>query len=164
MPLRARQQVVTVAIALLTLGTSCGADVVLLNRSDSPISVTLEPLRGDSTDPNCRCPDGFIHPRLALAPATDGQKVRTGSWVPVDSTVLQYDSAGIRTDLKIHLTLPPRTALRLGHVRVEGNRVLDAPFWTLELEGAGRHDRYDGGMLGDVFKKRARLLVYEFRS
>jgi len=139
------------------------ADVVVVNRANEPIAVTVEAWRGYPG--SCDCPDGFIHPDLAMA--ADGYEDGTaGPWRSVDSAVLQRDtSAQLGPQLFVHVALPPRTALRLGRVLIEGDRIMgDPPFWTLEIAGAGRMERYEGSMVGRLFTRIGGGFVYVFTA
>ena len=161
----ARRAIYALCCVAMLEGQDCwyAEDVVVLNRTSEPITVTIEARRGYPADSFCHCPDGFIHPKLAMtAAATEGEVA--GPWRSVDSAVLQRDSsASLGPQLFVQLTLPPRTALRLGRVRVAGNRIDGAPpFWTLQLAGAGRTERCDGGMIGQSFKRVGRRHVYAF--
>ena|ERR1043165_6576516 len=134
----------------------CGvpADVVIVNRGAQPVAVTIEARRGIRADPACRCPDGFIHPDLATAPTEDEDRIPV-SWRPVDSIAVQYDSSALSgRQMFLRLILPPGTALRLGRVWWAGTRRMsDAPFWTVELTGAGRSERHEGGAVATEFKR-----------
>ena len=105
------------------------------------------------------------HPDLAMA--ADGYEDGTaGPWRSVDSAVLQRDtSAQLGPQLFVHVALPPRTALRLGRVWIEGDRIMgDPPFWTLEIAGAGRMERYEGSMVGRLFTRIGGRFVYVFTA
>lgn len=76
-PLRTmRQFLLAGGLSLATVACSWVFDLVLVNSSDQPLIVTLTPARGDSTDRECRCPDGFIHETVGTALAAEDRDLR----------------------------------------------------------------------------------------
>ena len=104
-----------VGLAILwtaSLACSCVDDLVLVNQSSAPVTVRIFPVQGDSTDPNCHCPDGYVHGGYAVASYSDSGKVTLGDWQPLDSTALQHQRTD--KDLAIVMSLAPGAALLIG--------------------------------------------------
>jgi hypothetical protein len=143
------------------------SDLVVANRSDQLVTVILTPERGDSTDPNCRCPDGFIHEGFATKPTADRRQLKRGKWTPLDTTTFKYDSTGPQVTLRITLTLQPQSSLRIGDVATNcaGGILGERTPWQMEIVGPGWSEHWTPAEMRDLFlKEDGGLLVHELRT
>jgi hypothetical protein len=137
---------------------------VLVNSSDEPLVVTLTPVRKDSTDPRCSCPDGFAHPPIGTGPAIDELGKRRAVWIPLDSACIHYT----RSRGRVELTLSSHTVLRVDrpYSNADGQLYVGGlSLWTLELTARGLHQVWVPSQILEAFKPRSRSrYVYEFRG
>lgn len=166
-PAKAQRLLVVAIAASSGLACSCMSDLVVANRSDQPVTVILKPERGDSTDANCRCPDGFVHEGFGTTPTADTRQLKRTKWTPLDSTAFKYDSTGPQVTLTITLTLQPQAALRIGDVATNcaGGIIGERTPWQMEIVGPGWNEHWTPGEMRDLFLKEAGgLLVHELRT
>ena len=154
------------SLTLAALSCSCIGDLVMVNASEHSAVVTLALARGDSTDPICRCPDGFTRDYIGIAAAATDDELRRAVWTPLEGYVVQKDSTGSRV-MTVAVTLAPRTALRIGRLAANcagGFLGAEAPS-SVEIGGEGAPKRITPAEIPQAFQARTRdLYVYEIRS
>ena len=141
-------------LSTAAFATSCkSGELVLVNRSDQPLVVSLETVRGN-------------YPLVAVASAEDERRVRTGEWASLAPGLVHYRDADSSGHVIVEFTLGPHSAALLGEVSWSaGNRWPDrVPFAKLDVRTGDRHEEWSAMDAHLAFERRSSgEYIHEFR-